>query len=80
VPVMITAPSVIGASLKRIFGTQSGVLAGLRRKNTAVAPDGTRIEIPEDANSVAKYMGTDGSGLVKTEKDGVTIVSRQAAE
>jgi multidrug efflux pump len=83
VPVMLTAPSVLGASAKRIFGWVLGqlgkVFAPFRRR-TAVTPEGARIEIPDDANSAAKYMGTDGSGLVETEKDGVTIVSRQAAE
>lgn len=83
VPVMLTAPSVLGASAKRIFGWVLGqlgkVFAPFRRR-TAVTPEGARIEIPEDANSAAKYIGTDGSGLVETEKDGVTIVSRQAAE
>jgi multidrug efflux pump len=83
VPVMLTAPSVLGASAKRIFGWVLGqlgkVFAPFRRR-TAVTPEGARIEIPDDANSAAKYIGTDGSGLVETEKDGVTIVSRQAAE
>ena len=83
VPVMITAPNVLGASAKRLFagiGAQLGKLVAPLRRRTATTPDGTRIEIPADANSAAKYMATDGSGLVETEKDGVTVVSRQAAE
>jgi multidrug efflux pump len=38
-------------------------------------------EIPADADSAKKYIRRDGTGLVETEKDGVTIVSRpEAAE
>jgi multidrug efflux pump len=81
VPVMITAPSVIGASAKRLFGAIGNFIGQLLpRRRTAVTQEGATIEIPADANSAAKYMTKDGSGLVETEQDGVTIVSRQAAE
>jgi multidrug efflux pump len=85
VPVMITAPSVIGASAKRAFTGIGAFFAALLRRagigrRTAVTPDGTTVEIPEDADSAKKYITKDGSGLVEREQDGVTIVSRQAAE
>ncbi len=81
VPVMLTAPHVIGSSAKRLFGS-IGAFVGklLPRRRTAVTPEGATIEIPADANSAAKYMTKDGNGLVETEQDGVTIISRQAAE
>lgn len=72
VPVMITAPSVIGASLSRLWARFTGLF---RRKQTAVTPDGTRIEIPSDADSAAKYIGKDGP--TRPDEDGS---SRQAAE
>ncbi|HEY0854250.1 MAG TPA: efflux RND transporter permease subunit [Devosia sp.] len=81
VPVMLTAPHVIGASFKRMFGAVGNFVGNiLPRRRTAVTPEGATIEIPADANSAAKYMTKDGNGLVETEQDGVTIVSRQAAE
>jgi multidrug efflux pump len=85
VPVMITAPSVIGASamsLARRIGELVARLAstvGFGRR-TAVTPEGARVEIPEGADSVRKYFTKDGSGLVEREQDGVTIISRDAAE
>ena len=72
VPVMITAPSVIGASLSRLWARFTGLFG---RKQTAVTPDGTRIEIPSDADSAAKYIGKDGP--TRPDEDGS---SRQAAE
>lgn len=84
VPVMITAPSVLWAAIKRLgsrvanFFAWIGGLFGRRR--TAVTPDGATVEIPPDADSARKYFTKDGSGLVETERDGVTIVSRNAAE
>jgi multidrug efflux pump len=86
VPVMITAPSVIGASAMRLFGAIGAFLAGLLRsvglggRRTAVTPEGATVEIPEGADSAKKYMTADGTGLVEREEDGVTVVSRQAAE
>jgi multidrug efflux pump len=80
VPVMLTAPHVIGASAMRLFGAIWAFVGKFMPRRTAVTPDGTTIEIPADANSAAKYMTKDGSGLVETEQDGVTVVSRQAAE
>jgi multidrug efflux pump len=86
VPVMLTAPTVIGQSAVRIgqrigsfFGWLVG-LVGIGRRRTAVTPEGATVEIPADANSARKYFTTDGSGLVEREQDGVTIISRDAAE
>jgi multidrug efflux pump len=85
VPVMITAPSVIGASAVRLATRVGGYVAGLARaagfgRRTAVTPEGARVEIPTGADSVRKYFTKDGSGLVEREQDGVTIISRDAAE
>lgn len=85
VPVMITAPSVLWASIKRLgariagFFAAAGLLFGLGRK-TAVTPEGATVAIPADADSAKKYFTKDGNALVETERDGVTIVSRDAAE
>ena len=79
VPVMITAPSVIrNGWIGRLVG---GIFAPIfRRKATAVTPDGQTVEIPADADSSKRFIKKEGSGLVETEQDGVTVVSRQAAE
>jgi multidrug efflux pump len=84
VPVMITAPSVIahgwlGRGVGGFFAWLFG-LVGLRRRKAAVTPEGIEVEIPEDADSSRRYITKDGSGLVEREQDGVTVVSRQAAE
>ncbi len=80
VPVMITAPSVIRRG--RIATAIAGVFSGLFRRKTAVAvtPDGQEVEIPADIDSSKRFIKTEGSGLVEKEQDGVTVVSRQAAE
>jgi multidrug efflux pump len=82
VPVMLTAPTVLWGSIKRIGAWLAGTFGKFlpARRRTAMTPEGAMVEIPADANSAAKYMGTDASGLVETERDGVTVVSRQAAE
>lgn len=81
VPVMVTAPTVIGASAKR-FGAWIGGLFGrlIPRRQTAVTPEGAAVEIPANADSTRKYFTKDGNGLVEREQDGVTIISRDAAE
>lgn len=91
VPVMITAPSVIkngwiGRLVGSIFAAIGGAIAWPfravfgGRKQTAVTPEGETIEIPADIDSSKRFIKTEGSGLVETEQDGVTVVSRQAAE
>jgi len=82
VPVMVTAPSVLMASAKRMGARIGGAFTWLfgRFRRTAVTPEGATIEIPADADSAKRYMTADTTGLVETEKDGVTVVSRQAAE
>ena len=80
VPVMITAPSVIWRG--RIAQAIAGAFSGFFRRKTAVAvtPDGQTVEIPADIDSSKRFIKTEGSGLVEKEEDGVTVVSRQAAE
>lgn len=80
VPVMITAPSVVARG--RIAQAIAGVFSGLFRRKTAVAvtPDGQEVAIPADIDSSKRFIKTEGSGLVEKEQDGVTVVSRQAAE
>ena len=81
VPVMITAPSVVrrGRLAQALANFFRGLLGG-NRKATAVTPEGETIEIPADVDSSRRFIKTDGSGLVEKEQDGVTVVSRQAAE
>lgn len=81
VPVMITAPSVIrNGWIGRLVG---GIFAPIFRRKatqTAVTPDGQTVEIPADVDSSKRFIKKEGSELVETEQDGVTVVSRQAAE
>jgi len=51
-----------------------------RKHDVAVTPDGQAVEIPADIDSSKRFIKTEGAGLVETEQDGVTVVSRQAAE
>ena len=81
VPVMITAPSVLWASITRLGGRISSLFGRLGfGRNVAVTPEGATVEIPAGADSTKKYFRKDGNGLVEKEQDGVTIVSRDAAE
>jgi multidrug efflux pump len=85
VPVMITAPTVLWAGIKSLGATLGGAIAALwrfmtGRKAVAVTPEGTEVVIPPDADSARRYITADATGLVETEKNGVTVVSRQAAE
>ena len=82
VPVMITAPTTIKHSAQALFGRVGAYFGRFlpRRSQTAVTPEGASVEIPADADSARKYFTKDGSGLVEREKDGVTIISRDAAE
>lgn len=91
VPVMITAPSVIkNGWIGQLFGAMFGAIGNAiawpframfgGRKHTAVTPEGETVEIPADIDSAKRFIKTEGSGLVETEQDGVTVVSRQAAE
>ena len=91
VPVMITAPSVIRQGwIGRLFGAVFAAIGNAiawpfraifgGRKHTAVTPEGETVEIPADIDSSKRFIKTEGSGLVETEQDGVTVVSRQAAE
>jgi len=81
VPVMITAPSVIrNGWIGRLVGGIFAPIFRRRRTVTAVTPDGQTVEIPADVDSSQRFIKKDGTGLVETEQDGVTVVSRQAAE
>ncbi|WP_421760509.1 efflux RND transporter permease subunit [Devosia sp.] len=89
VPVMITAPSVIrkgyvGRAFGWVFITVLGwpfrQLSGKGKHQVAVTPEGAEIAIPADLDSSKRFIKTEGAGLVETEQDGVTVVTRQAAE
>lgn len=81
VPVMVTAPTVIWRGwVGNAFRAVGRGFAGRKQTATAVTPDGTEIAIPAGIDSTQRFIKTDGSGLVETEQDGVTVVSRQAAE
>lgn len=71
VPVMITAPSVIRASIGRLWTWFTGLLGS---KKTAVTPEGATVEIPADADSTQRYIS---KGDPKRPDEGG---SRQAAE
>jgi multidrug efflux pump len=83
VPVMITAPTVIWSQIKstgRWIAWAPGALVRLfggRRR--VVTPEGVTMSMPSDVDSAKAYMNADGTGLVETERNGVTIVSRQEA-
>jgi multidrug efflux pump len=82
VPVMVTAPTTIKAGFMRM-AARIGALFGRfmpKRRQTAVTPEGATVEIPANADSTRKYFTKDGQGLVEREQDGVTIISRDAAE
>src|SRR5690606_25861125 len=83
VPVMITAPSVIGAGIGRVWAWINGFAGNGREREAASVVAGAGagtagVSIPEGADSSRKYITRDGSGLVEREEDGVTVVSRQA--
>jgi multidrug efflux pump len=81
VPVMVTAPSVIWKGwVGNMFRAVGRGIGGRKHTATAVTPEGTEIAIPAGIDSTQRFIKTDGSGLVETEQDGVTVVSRQAAE
>ncbi|GLQ55201.1 efflux RND transporter permease subunit [Devosia nitrariae] len=87
VPVMVTAPTVIWSQIKSIGGVFAGAfgwIGGLlgRRPAQAVPAgfDGMTIEIPEDADAARRYIVSKDAGLTKKEENGVTVVSRDAAE
>lgn len=92
VPVMITAPSVLMASMKRNAVAIRKLFAGTFRRRQAMTPEGVAVDVPDDAvassaaempadvDSAAKYLDADRTGLVERDEDGVTVVSRQAAE
>lgn len=75
--------NVIKVPFHVLLGDRSVLaLVGLDRSHhaTAVTPDGMAIEIPVDVDSAQKFIKTDGPPLVEKDADGVTVVSRQAAE
>ncbi len=85
VPVMIVAPGVIWASIKRVSGGVAGFFQGLGqvvtgRRRQQPAPDTGDAAIPAGVDSSKQYISADQTGLVTTERNGVTVVSRQAAE
>lgn len=83
VPVMITAPDVIWGQLRgvgRFIGRLVGRGTGGEPQPQPAPAGGLAAAIPAGVDSAKRYMTSDGKGLVETERDGVTIVSRQAAE
>lgn len=70
VPVMITAPSTIRASIGRLWSRVTGLFG---RRKTAVTPEGATVEIPADADSTKRYISKGGD---RPDEGG----SRQAAE
>jgi multidrug efflux pump len=70
VPVMVTAPKVIGGSFGRFFRWVGSTIGGLfRGRRTAITPEGETVEIPD---STGRYIQKPG----EAEREG----PRQAAE
>ena len=83
VPVMITAPYVLWGQIKSVGRFFGRLFGGGRSRAPEPAPTpvgGLAAAIPAGVDSAKRYMTSDGKGLVETERDGVTIVTRQAAE
>jgi len=85
VPVLITAPTVIWRQIRGIAGAVAragrAVASPFRgRRAAVVASSELPPPIPADLHSPRRYLNVDGSALVETERNGVTVVSRQAAE
>jgi len=88
VPVLISAPSVwrqklgaMWAGLGRMVHAVGGALSRSRRQpEPALAPATARSDRPADVDSARRYMDVDTTGLVVRERNGVTVVSREAAE
>lgn len=81
VPVMLSAPGVLKSQivwLFSLFARGRGVADEERAAKTLVPQH--QITIPEEVDSARRYMDVDATGLVETERNGVTVVSRQAAE
>ncbi len=93
VPVLLTAPSIwksqisngwarlgrITMAIGRIPDAIGKIFSGGGKQMTPLKAKG-KIEIPENIDSAQRYLEVDKTGLVETEKNGVIIVSRQAAE
>ncbi|RUT28625.1 efflux RND transporter permease subunit [Arsenicitalea aurantiaca] len=84
VPVMVAAPHIwwrqiraIAAFLAGLAGTIARALGGLGR---APQPATASIALPDMPDSASRYINADRTGLVETERNGVIVVSRQAAE
>lgn len=77
VPVMIVAPSVLkhqlGAALHFLAHLPGAILNGMGLRKRRAAPAGTQPQTAEGQSG-------ENEELVETEKDGVTVVSRHAAE
>jgi multidrug efflux pump len=88
VPVMVTAPSVIWRQIRAVGAFFAGIgqwIAGLfgARQPAVAAPagfDGMAIEIPNDADPSKRYIVSKDAGLKSREQNGVTVISRDAAE
>ncbi len=85
VPVMVTAPSVIwasrtGAVIRAVGGGIWWLFTLPGRIFTRRPAPAEATDIPEGVDSAAQYLTADSTGLVATERNGVTVVSRQAAE
>ncbi|WP_052726263.1 efflux RND transporter permease subunit [Devosia epidermidihirudinis] len=87
VPVMVVAPNVLLDQIKWVshqFGRLGDFVRNRGQAAQAVPAgfDGMAVEIPADADGAKRYIVSpdaglkDNDGLVETEKDGVTIVSR----
>lgn len=86
IPVLLAAPTIWKRQIIAIWrwiGAGFAFLAGLfRRPAKAVTPDGVEIEVPEDKpeQKEAAIKPANDVQLVEKEKNGVVVISREAAE
>lgn len=91
VPVLLAAPTLWKRQLIALGGFLSGLwgvfVRRFKRPAKAVTPEGVEVDAPseapdqrEAARLPANTPEADTTGLTETEKNGVTVVSRQAAE
>lgn len=90
IPVLLAAPSIWKAQIigigRFVAAAWSFIMGLFIRPKTAATADGVEVEFPDemtpDQREAARLIANDvdTTGLVETEKNGVTVVSRQAAE
>ncbi|GHA34357.1 acriflavin resistance protein [Devosia pacifica] len=86
VPVMITAPNVLWGQIKSVSGAFAGAFIWMRglfgQKKAEPAPagfDGMALEAAS-SDTTERHVVSKDAGLSRKEENGVTVISRDAAE